>query len=44
MSDPTQAKLVVVLMKKLEGTLEVEGRMSQTVTVLTSVAYSKVEL
>lgn len=40
-SDPSQVKLVVVLMRKLPSTLDVGARMTQTLNVITSVAYSE---
>lgn len=41
LSDPAQAKMVVVMMKRLPTYLEVEARMSQTLSVITAVAYSR---
>ncbi len=41
--DPSKSKLVVVVFKKLPEKIEVEPRMSQTLSVITSVAYSKVQ-
>ena len=40
-NEPSQVKMVVVLMKKLPATIDVSARMTQTMNIITSIAYSE---